>query len=110
MNKMSRAAYGNTAVMTGYETIDDGRLERAADILKSVAHPLRLRIVELLEGGARSVGELRSLLGVTQSLTSQHLAQMRMRGVLAARKEGNVVYYTIANPDVVKVIHCIRKG
>lgn len=90
--------------------IDQERIERAAGVLKTVAHPLRLRIVELLELGEKSVNELKDLLGVTQPLTSQHLSQMRMRGVLGSRREGTLVYYSIANPDVVKVIHCIRRG
>jgi ArsR family transcriptional regulator len=90
--------------------IDQARIERAAEVLKTVAHPLRLRIVELLESGEKSVNELKELLGVTQPLTSQHLSQMRMRGVLGSRREGTLVYYSIANPDVVKVIHCIRRG
>lgn len=90
--------------------IDQARIERAAEVLKTVAHPLRLRIVELLESGEKSVNELRDLLGVTQPLTSQHLSQMRMRGVLGSRREGTLVYYSIANPDVVKVIHCIRRS
>lgn len=92
------------------ERLDTTRLERAAEVLRVVAHPIRLRIVELLEGSALTVGELQERLGVTQSLTSQHLSQMRTRGVLAARREGTQVYYSIANPDVVKVIHCIRRG
>ena len=90
--------------------IDQARIERAAAVLKTVAHPLRLRIVELLESGDKSVNELKELLGVTQPLTSQHLSQMRMRGVLGSRREGTLVYYSIANQDVVKVIHCIRRG
>ena len=90
--------------------IDQERIERAAAVLKTVAHTLRLRIVELLESGDKSVNEIKDLLGVTQPLTSQHLSQMRMRGVLGSRREGTLVYYSIANPDVVKVIHCIRRG
>jgi len=90
--------------------IDQARIERAAEVLKTVAHPLRLRIVELLESGEKSVNELKDLLGVTQPLTSQHLSQMRMRGVLGSRRKGTLVYYSIANPDVVKIIHCIRRG
>lgn len=90
--------------------IDQERIERAAGVLKTVAHPLRLRIVELLESGEKSVNEIKGLLGVTQPLTSQHLSQMRMRGVLGSRREGTLVYYSIANPDVVKVIHCIRRS
>ena len=90
--------------------IDQARIERAAEVLKTVAHPLRLRIVELLEYGEKTVTELKELLGVTQPLTSQHLTQMRMRGVLGSRREGTLVYYSIANPDVIKVIHCIRRS
>ena len=90
--------------------IDQERIERAAEVLKTVAHPLRLRIVELLEFGEKSVNELKDQLGVTQPLTSQHLSQMRMRGVLGSRREGTLVYYSIANLDVVKVIHCIRRS
>ncbi len=90
--------------------IDQARIERAAEVLKTVAHPLRLRIVELLESGEKSVTELKDLLGATQPLTSQHLSQMRMRGVLGSRREGTLVYYSISNPDVVKVIHCIRRS
>lgn len=91
------------------EMIDQGRIERAAEVLKSVAHPVRLRIVELLEDGEKSVKELKELLGVTQPLTSQHLTQMRVRGVLGSRREGAQVYYSIANRDVVRVINCIRR-
>jgi DNA-binding transcriptional ArsR family regulator len=99
-----------SAVAVGDVKIDQARIERAAEVLKTVAHPVRLRIVELLESGEKSVNELKDLLGVTQPLTSQHLSQMRMRGVLGSRREGTLVYYSIANPDVVKVIHCIRRG
>jgi len=90
--------------------IDQARIERAAEVLKTVAHPVRLRIVELLESGEKSVTQLKDLLGASQPLTSQHLTQMRMRGVLGCRREGAQVYYSIANPDVVKVIHCIRRS
>lgn len=90
--------------------IDPARLVKAAAVLKCVAHPIRLRIVELLEDGEKTVGDLQAELGVTQSVTSQHLSQMRVRGLLAARRSGTQVYYGIANPDVVKVIHCVRRG
>ena len=85
-------------------------LARAAETLKAVSHPARLRIIEILEEGERSVTEIQDCLGITQSLTSQHLSNMRVRGVLKTRKNGNMVYYSIANPDVVKVIHCIRQS
>ena len=94
--------------MVEVEWIEDGQLERVAETLKAVSHPARLRIVEILEHGERSVTEIQDFLGITQSLTSQHLSNMRVRGVLKSRKNGNMVYYSIDNDDVVKVIHCIR--
>ena len=90
--------------------LEDEQLQRAAETLRVVSHPARLRIVEILVGGERSVTEIQDTLGITQSQTSQHLSNMRVRGVLKCRKDGNMVYYSIANPDVVKVIHCIRQG
>ncbi len=90
--------------------LNDSQLERAAETLKAVSHPARLKIIEILEEGERSVTEIQDYLGITQSLTSQHLSNMRVRGVLKCRKNGSMVYYSIANPDVVKVIHCIRNG
>ena len=89
---------------------EDEQLQRAAETLRVVSHPARLRIVEILVDGERSVTEVQDSLGITQSQTSQHLSNMRVRGVLKCRKDGNMVYYSIANPDVVKVIHCIRQG
>ena len=89
---------------------EDEQLQRAAETLRVVSHPARLRIVEILVDGERSVTEIQDTLGITQSLTSQHLSNMRVRGVLKCRKDGNMVYYSIANPDVVNVIHCIRQG
>jgi ArsR family transcriptional regulator len=89
---------------------EDEQLQRAAETLRVVSHPARLRIVEILVDGERSVTEIQDALGITQSQTSQHLSNMRVRGVLKCRKDGNMVYYSIANPDVVKVIHCIRQG
>ena len=90
--------------------LEDEQLQRAAETLRVVSHPARLRIVEVLVDGERSVTEIQDALGITQSQTSQHLSNMRVRGVLKCRKDGNMVYYSIANPDVVKVIHCIRQG
>jgi ArsR family transcriptional regulator len=100
--------------MEGEEDVDrilgDEELMRAAEVLKTVSHPARLRIIELLEGGERSVTEIQDCLGITQSLTSQHLSNMKVRGVLQSRKNGNMVYYSVRNPDVVKVIRCIRNS
>jgi len=92
------------------KAIPDETWVRVARTLKAVAHPERLRILHLLEGGERSVGAIVEALGAKPAVTSQQLGLMRDRGVLAARREGNHVYYRIANRHVVNVIHCIRRS
>ncbi|MEW6666969.1 MAG: metalloregulator ArsR/SmtB family transcription factor [Thermodesulfobacteriota bacterium] len=85
------------------------RVEKATEILKTVAHPLRLRIVDLLAGGERTVGDIQNQLGVSQSLTSQQLSLMKSRGVLKSRRMGKLTYYSIERPEVIQVLHCLRK-
>jgi DNA-binding transcriptional ArsR family regulator len=89
--------------------LDTAILERAADVLKTVAHPVRLQIIDLLERGEMTVSELCRSLGTPQPYTSLQLNLMKSRGVLASRREGNLVHYFIINPSVVKMIHCVRQ-
>jgi len=89
--------------------MDKELAERAAEVLKTVAHPLRLQIVELLREGERSVGEIVDSLGEKQAVTSQQLNLMKDKGVLASRRDGARVYYRILNPDVVRVLDCVYK-
>ena len=79
----------------------------AAEVLKAVAHPLRLLIVEALQNGERSVGDIMDALGEKQAVTSQQLNLMRDRGVLASRREGAKVFYRILNPNVIRVLDCV---
>ncbi|MFO8013573.1 MAG: metalloregulator ArsR/SmtB family transcription factor [Phycisphaerae bacterium] len=81
-----------------------------ARTLKAVAHPTRLRILNLLETGERSVGEITEALGTKNATTSRQLGLMRDRGVLSARRTGNRVYYRIANPNLVEVVRCVRRS
>lgn len=81
----------------------------AARMLKAVAHPVRVEIINLLSQTKRmSVNELKEKLGITQSMTSQHLAQLRNTGILGAAKEANVCYYYILNKNVLKLLSCIK--
>ena len=80
----------------------------AAEILKAVAHPLRLQIVEVLAENERSVGEIAKVLGEKQAITSQQLALMKDKGVLTSRREGARVYYRIRNRSVVRVLNCVH--
>lgn len=93
----------------GGNSIAPEKWELVARTLKAVAHPLRLRIIDLLEDGERSVGDISEALGAKPAVTSQQLGLMRDRGLLDVRHEGTRAYYRIAKPDVVQVIHCVRR-
>lgn len=84
-------------------------LEKAADVLKTVAHPMRLQIIDFLQEGEKSVTELCAHLGAQQPYTSQQLALLKAKGILGARRNGNQVFYSIVHPGVVKIIQCVRQ-
>jgi ArsR family transcriptional regulator len=88
--------------------IDVRVLEAASKVIKTLGHPLRLRIVELLEGGEKTVGELVDALGVEQAIASQQLVKLRAKGVVAARRNGVNVFYRINNRRVLKILACVR--
>ncbi len=82
--------------------------EHVAEVLKAVAHPIRLKIVELLEAGEMCVGDIVVALGGKQAITSQQLNMMKAKGVLSRRRDGARVYYRIENKNVIKLLHCIN--
>jgi len=90
--------------------IDDDFLNNSADMLKVMGHPLRLRIARYLENGEQNVGDIALAIKASQSTTSQHLRAMRVRGLLDSRREATNVYYSIARPEIYKIIECIREG
>jgi DNA-binding transcriptional ArsR family regulator len=79
----------------------------AADVLKAIAHPIRLQIVEALEGGEMCVGEIAEALGEKQAITSQQLNIMKDKGILTSRREGAKMFYHIENKHVVRVLGCV---
>lgn len=83
-------------------------LMAAAAALRVLAHPHRLRIVELLEGADLTVGELAEQMGIAHAACSQHLSLMRANGLLTSRREGKVVYYKVNHPSAVSMLQCIR--
>jgi DNA-binding transcriptional ArsR family regulator len=84
-------------------------LERMAAALRVLAHPHRLRIVELLMDQDLTVGELAEALDIAPSACSGHLNLMRAHGLLASGREGKAVYYRVDDPSAANVIQCIRK-
>lgn len=84
------------------------KLERIAYILKTVAHPMRLGIVHLLEQHPKlSVTEICEMLGSEQSLTSHHLQNMRLKGILSVKREGRSMMYSLKERDVSLIIECL---
>ena len=88
--------------------IDPVLLERAASVIKCLGHPLRLQLLDAMEEGEMTVGELELRTGATQATVSQQLAILRGHGVVAARREGPFVRYSIIEPKVHHILACIR--
>ena len=83
--------------------------ERQARICKAFAHPGRLQILDLLGQSERSSSELQERLGISKTSLSQHLAILKSAGVLATRREGKQIYWTLAMPEVKQACELIRK-
>lgn len=82
-------------------TFDHGKLQYSAELMRALAHPLRLRILEFIDkNGNINVNKIYRALDIEQSITSQHLKILKLSGVLSAEKEGKFVHYNI-NYDVV---------
>jgi DNA-binding transcriptional ArsR family regulator len=82
---------------------------KAAHCVKAIAHPLRLSMLSMLAEGEKNVQELTRALGTSQSNVSQHLFQMRARDLVVSRRAGNMVYYSIQNPKLVKLMELMKE-
>lgn len=79
----------------------------AAEFLKALGHPLRLRIVARLAEGREHVGALADELGVHQAIASQQLRILRMAGIVAATRENGQAIYRLIDPRVVRLLRCM---
>ncbi len=82
------------------EPPDESFYEIKARVISVLANPKRLQIIEILGKSERTVSELAAELEIAQATTSQHLAVMRKTGVVETRKEGNFVYYRLADEKI----------
>lgn len=80
-----------------------------AQMFRVLGHPVRIRILELLSEGERTVGDLQAQLELDSSGTSQHLGALRQLGLLDARREGTSVYYRIKDPRVSQLLAVARQ-
>lgn len=81
----------------------------ASELLKAMASPHRLMLLCLMIGAEKSVSELTEELGLRQATVSQHLARLRQEGLVATRREGQTIYYSMANDAVAAIIQVLYK-
>lgn len=83
--------------------------EVKAELFRVLGHPVRVRILELLRDGERTVGDLQHLLDLDSSGTSQHLGVLRRHGVLDSRRESTSVYYRVRDPRTFQLLEVARE-
>jgi DNA-binding transcriptional ArsR family regulator len=83
-------------------------LGRAAECLKTVAHPHRLRMIQMLLRGRYTVGELAGACEMPSHMASEHLRLMQRCGLLTAEKDGRKAYYRIAEPHLADIMACVE--
>jgi DNA-binding transcriptional ArsR family regulator len=81
-----------------------GQAQKAAEVLKALSHQTRLLLLCAMVDGERSVSELEDVLGLPQSTVSQQLARLRLDRLVETRRDGRMIYYSIADPDVARLI------
>lgn len=88
---------------------NDDDLERASRSIKAMSHPLRLKILCTLAQGECSVQEIVDRVGTSQSNISQHLAILRDKNIIAARKDANRVYYRVGDARTLRLIAMVSE-
>ena len=92
------------------DLLPDEILEMASECLKVLAHPVRLRMVEILMQGKFAVHEIAEICKLNPNQTCDHLRLLKGRKLLDSKREGKTVYYTIASTQLTGIIQCIRKN
>ncbi len=80
-----------------------------AQILRTLAQPTRLMILDYLHSGEKSVSELVEFLGLAQATVSQHLATLRSQDVVATRREGNMIFYSLVDDRIVQACDLVHE-
>ncbi len=83
-------------------------MAQAAECLRTLAHPHRLRMVQMLLRGEYTVGELAEACGIQSHMASEHLGRMKDRGLLRVERRGRSVYYGIAEEGLAGIMNCVE--
>ena len=86
----------------------DEQFEEAAECLKVMAHPVRLKMVAVLMQGAFAVHEMAEMCGTSPNQACEHLRLLKGHGLLSSQRRGRTVYYRIKSPRLPQLIECIR--
>ncbi len=90
------------------ERFNEEELEYASDVFKSIAHPIRLRILNLLvEEKVLNVSTVSEILGLDQPLVSHHLGILKRSGIVEAKRQGREISYNLALPELSDMLDCI---
>lgn len=94
---------------TDYDALfDDARTTFVVNVLKAIAHPLRLRIAAILSAEPENVNGLARRLAVNQSIVSQQLRILRMSGLVEVERKGGFAIYSLAEPEIETLLQCMR--
>ncbi len=89
--------------------MDKQIFQRHAELCQTLASPIRLEILSHLRDGEKRVNELAEMTELNQANISQHLSNLRSKGLVTARRDGTNVYYSIANPKIIRACDLIRE-
>lgn len=95
---------------TKVKILDDEFLEQAAECLKVMAHPVRLKIVDILMQGEFAVHEIAELADTSPNQTCEHLRLLKGHGLLTSQRRSRTVYYKIASKRLPSLLNCIKKS
>ncbi len=90
--------------------LDVEQLDKAANMLKAIAHPMRIAIIGFLEGGKKlTVTQIHELLEIEQSTTSHHLGILKDKGVLSSKREGKNTFYFLRHQNLTQIVDCLNR-
>ena len=84
-------------------------LAQAAECLRTLAHPHRLRMIQMLLRDEHTVGALADACGIPSHMASEHLGKMKDRGLLTAERRGRQIFYQIAEPHLFSIMGCVAE-
>lgn len=83
-------------------------LMQAAECLRTLAHPHRLRMIQMLLRDEHTVGALADACGIPSHMASEHLGKMKDRGLLQAERRGRQIFYQVAEPHLANIMACVE--